>query len=148
MPAMDPEADARALVSERFPEVRAAFLGGNVLSQRRTPTSDLDIVVVLPEELPPCRESLIWRDWPVGLFAQRAGTIGAWFAKDVARRRPTLARNCVDGAILADADGAATAIREQARAILAAGPPPLTARELEGPQVWPERPARRSRRQH
>ena len=34
---MDPEADARELVRERFPAARAAFLGGGILSERRTP---------------------------------------------------------------------------------------------------------------
>ncbi|HXB49144.1 MAG TPA: hypothetical protein VNW50_15390 [Streptosporangiaceae bacterium] len=38
---------ARALVSERFADARAAFLGPGILSARRTTTSDLDIVVVL-----------------------------------------------------------------------------------------------------
>jgi hypothetical protein len=129
---MDPEDDARALVSELFPAARAAFLGGSVLSQRRTATSDLDIVLVMGNDLAPYRESRIWRQWPAELFVHQAETIGAWFAKDTARRRPTLARMCADGLVLADVDGAATAIRGQARAILAAGPPPVSADELDG----------------
>jgi hypothetical protein len=43
----DPVADAQALIAERFPAARAAFLGGGILSARRTSTSDLDIVVVI-----------------------------------------------------------------------------------------------------
>jgi hypothetical protein len=56
---MDPEADARALVTERFPAARAAFLGAGVLSAHRTPTSDLDIVIVADGPPVPYRESLI-----------------------------------------------------------------------------------------
>lgn len=131
MPDMDPEADARALVSDRFPTARAAFLGGGVLSARRTPTSDLDIVVLTDGQPAPYRESLLWRNWPVELFVQHPTTIGAWFAKDVARRRPTLARMCTDGVILADADGTAVTVRSQARTVLAAGPPTPMPAELE-----------------
>jgi hypothetical protein len=128
---MDPETDARALVTVRFPSARAAFLGGGVLSARRTPTSDLDIVVLLGGPPAPYRESLIWRNWPAEVFAQRTDTIGVWFAKDAARRRPTLARMCSDGVILTDTDGSGLAVREQAEAVLAGGPPPLEPGELD-----------------
>ena len=128
---MDPVADARALVSERFPAAGAAFLGGGVLSDRRTTTSDLDIVVVLGGPHAPYRESLRWRGWPAELFVHHPGTIGAWFARDVARRRPTLMRMCTDGEILVDADGTASAVRDQALALLAAGPPAVGQAELD-----------------
>jgi hypothetical protein len=131
MPGMDPMADARALVSERFPAALAAFLGGGVLSDRRTPTSDLDIVVIVGDLSAPYRESMTWRNWPAELFVHRPDTVGAWLAKDVARRRPTLARMCTDGVVLADTDGTAATVRNQARAVLAAGPPPVDPAELE-----------------
>jgi hypothetical protein len=128
---MDPVADARALVSERFPAARAAFLGGGVLSARRTATSDLDIVVLVDGPPAPYRESLRWRGWPVEVFVQHDGTIGAYFAKDRARRKPTLARMCTGGEVLTDVDGAGEAVRHQALAVLAAGPPPLEQAELD-----------------
>jgi len=128
---MDPVADARALVRERFPGARAGFLGGGVLSDRRTATSDLDIVVVLDGAPAPYRESLRWRGWPVELFVQDARVIGAWFAKDVARRRPTLMRMCTGGEVLVDVDGTAATVRGQAKAVLAAGPPAAEQRELD-----------------
>lgn len=128
---MDPVADARALVSERFPAARAAFLGGGVLSERRTATSDLDIVVVLGGPPAPYRESLRWRGWPVELFVQDASMIGAWFAREVARRRPTLMRMCTDGEVLIDVDGTAGTVRGQAHAVLAAGPPGVGQAEFD-----------------
>jgi hypothetical protein len=127
----DPVADARALVEHRFPAAGAAFLGGGVLSARRTATSDLDIVVVLEGHGPSHRESLTWRGWPVELFVQHTGTVDAWFAKDRARRRASLARMCTEGEILADSGGLAEAVRERARAVIAAGPPPPEATELD-----------------
>lgn len=128
---MDPIADARALVTDRFPAARAAFLGGGALSDRRTPTSDLDIVVVLDGPPAPYRESLRWRGWPTELFVHRVSLIGAWFAKDVASRRPTLMRMCTDGEILIDVDGAARTVRDQAQAVLDAGPPAVEQSEID-----------------
>src|SRR5579863_321771 len=127
----DPVADARALVAERFPAARAAFLGGGVLSARRTATSDLDIVVVIDGPPAPFRESLRWRGWPVELFVHRLGTTGAWFAKDVARRRPTLPRMCAGGAVLVDVYGPGAKIRAQAQGVLAAGRVPVAQAELD-----------------
>ncbi len=126
---MDPVADARDLVTERFPDAQAAFLGGGVLSSRRTSTSDLDIVVVRSGPSAPYRESLRWRGWPVELFVHDEQTIVSWFARDAAKRRPTLARMCAEGAILR-AGGRADWVREQALVVLAAGPPPLDQADL------------------
>jgi hypothetical protein len=131
MAGVDPVADARALVAERFAAARGAFLGAGVLSERRTATSDLDIVVLGGTGSAPYRESLRWRDWPAEVFVQDEKQIGAWFAKDRARRRPTLARMCADGEILIDVEGAALAVRDQALAVLAAGPPPLDEAERD-----------------
>lgn len=128
---MDPVTDARALVEERFPGAQAAFLGGGVLSDQRTTTSDLDVVVIFDGPPAPYRESIRWRDWPAEVFVHDVHAIDDWFAKDVARRRPTLARMCADGAILTDADGTGIAVRDQARAVLAEGPPPVESAELD-----------------
>jgi hypothetical protein len=127
---MDPVEDARALVSDRFPAALAAFLAPGVLSSRRTATSDLDIVVVLPGPPAPYRESLQWRGWPAETFVHDADSLEFFFAKDTARRRPSLARMCAYGVVLADA-GLADRVRERAHAVLAAGPPAATRAELE-----------------
>jgi hypothetical protein len=126
---MDPVEDARALVSERFPAALAAFLSPGVLSSRRTVTSDLDIVVVLAGPPAPYRESLRWRGWPTETFVHDRDSLELFFAKDTARRRPSLARMCADGVMLADA-GVAARVRERALAVLAAGPPAATGTEL------------------
>jgi hypothetical protein len=128
---MDPVEDARALVAERFPGAVAAFLGGGILSARRTATSDLDIVVVLPGPPAPYRESLRWRGWPVETFVHDADSLEYFVSKDRARRRPTLARMCTDGVVLAGAQDTTDQIRERGRALLAAGPPAPTSTELD-----------------
>ena len=128
---MDPIADAGALVADRFPGALAAFLGGGVLSARRTATSDLDVVVVITGPPAPFRESLRWRGWPVELFVHDQASIERYFALDAAYRKPNLARMVADGAPLAGREDIRTAITERARSVLAAGPPELTTAELE-----------------
>jgi len=127
----EPVTAARALVSERFPDARAAFLGAGILSARRTPTSDLDIVVVLAGPPAPYRESLRRRGWPVELFVHDSDSLDHFFAGDAARRRPTLARMCTDGVVLAGDQDTIHNVRERATSVLAAGPPPLSSAELE-----------------
>jgi hypothetical protein len=127
---MDPQADARALVAERFANARAAFLGPGVLSAYRTSTSDLDIVVVLDGPPAPFRESLRWRDWPVELFVHDPASVEEFLARDIARRKPNLARMVADGVTLADGHGIAADLRKRARQVLDAGPPPLSPAEL------------------
>ena len=128
---MDPIADAGALVADRFPGALAAFLGGGVLSARRTATSDLDVVVVIAGPPAPFRESLRWRGWPVELFVHDQASIERYFALDAAHRKPNLARMVADGAPLAGREDIRTAITERARSVLAAGPPELTTAELD-----------------
>jgi hypothetical protein len=128
---MDPIADAAALVAERFPGALAAFLGGGVLSARRTATSDLDVVVVVAGPPAPFRESLRWRGWPVELFVHDEASIERYFALDTAHRKPTLARMVADGAALTGREDIRAAITDLARSVLAVGPPELTAAELD-----------------
>jgi hypothetical protein len=127
----DPIADARALVAERYPGALAAYLGGGVLSAHRTATSDLDIVVVLTGPPAPFRESLRWRGWPVELFVHDRESIETFFGRDAAARKPTLARMTAEGVPLAGRAETVAAIRDRARSLLAAGPPELTAEELD-----------------
>jgi hypothetical protein len=128
---MDPVDAARDLVAARFPAARAAFLGGGVLSDHRTATSDLDIVVLLDGPPAPYRESVRWRGWPAELFVHDRASIEHYFGRDRARRKPSLARMVAGGVTLADRDGAASQLAERARSVLAAGPPPLTEPELQ-----------------
>jgi hypothetical protein len=127
----DPVADGRALVAERFPGALAAFLGSGVLSARRTPTSDLDIVVLIDGPPAPFRASLHWRGWPVELFVHDRESVGVFFTRDAGERKPSLARMVAEGVTLSDHGAVATAVRDEARAVLAAGPPPPSRAELE-----------------
>jgi hypothetical protein len=123
-------AAAARLVAERFPDARAAWLAGSVVRGTATPTSDLDVTVLVTGEPAPFRESLRYDGWPVELFVHTAATIDWWLGKDRARRRPTLARLVAEGVRVLDVDGAAAGPEAQCAAYLAAGPAPVSEDDL------------------
>lgn len=127
----DPVQTARALVQERFPAARAAFLAGSVLTERRTTTSDLDIVVLLAGPPAPSRENLLHRGWPVELFVQTEADWRNFADQETARRSSPLLAMCSEGMLLVDSDGLGATLQAEARRRLAAGPPPLSDRERD-----------------
>ncbi|MEB8338385.1 nucleotidyltransferase domain-containing protein [Streptomyces endophyticus] len=128
---MDHVSTAEQLVRDRFPDARAAFLAGSVLTERRTPRSDLDIVVLLSGPPAPYRESLLHEGWPVELFVQTEADWHRFVEQDIANRRSPLLAMCAEGLLLSDADGIGAALRAEARRRWAAGPPPVPESELE-----------------
>jgi hypothetical protein len=125
----DPVAAARRLVLDRFPLARQAWLSGSVVLGGATETSDLDITVLL-DEAEVHRESLVFEGWPVELFVHTESSIRHFVAKDVARRRPTMARLVSTGVPLLDGDGGSR-LREECLATVAAGPGALAAADLD-----------------
>lgn len=118
----DPVRIATRLVGERFPGAHAAFLGGSAPTARRTPWSDLDIVVVLDGAPAPFRETLRHAGWMVELFVSTPTSLAHYWHKDVRSRRTTLLRMVAEGVILTSLGGAAEAYRDRATALLDAGP--------------------------
>jgi len=127
MPA-DPVDTARALVRERFPDAVQAWLGGSVTTGGATATSDLDVTVLLVEgEVH--RESVVYDGWPVELFVHTSASVEHFVAKDLARRRPTMARLVASGVPLLGEGGAD--VRRHCQDVLDAGPPPVSDDDLE-----------------
>ena len=128
----DPIPDARELIRDLFPQARWAVLGGSVVTVARTAGSDLDIVVLLPDEDPasPARDSRRFRGWPVELFIHDRKTLDHYLAKDITGRRPTLHRMIAGGVPLLTPDADLDEVQARCRAVLAEGPLPLPADEL------------------
>jgi predicted nucleotidyltransferase len=124
-------ATGRALVAERYPDARAAWLAGSVVTGTATATSDLDITVLLPGPPAPFRESIEYDGWPVELFVHTRESVAHWIAKDVERRRPTLVRLISTGVVLLDLDGVGSALAEECGAVIAAGPGPVSQSDLD-----------------
>lgn len=127
----DPVETARSLVAERFPAAACAFLGGTVLTAHRTATSDLDVVVVVPDGEPaPFRETVRYAGWVAELFVHDRSSLDHYFGKDVALRRPALVSMVAGGVVLADRAGVAAEVQDCARRLLEQGPAPLSDAKL------------------
>lgn len=120
----DPIADARDLVAEQYPTARWAVVTGSVVTPARTPGSDLDLVLLMPEDeaeetAAPFRTSDRFRGWPVEIFAHTEASLARFYAKERAVRSVSLARMVARGvAVLGDP----ARHQEEAEAHLAAGP--------------------------
>ncbi|MEU8571214.1 nucleotidyltransferase domain-containing protein [Streptomyces pathocidini] len=128
---MDAIDAARTVVEEHHPAARAAFLGGSVVTGRRTAMSDLDIVVLLHEAPAPYRASFRHGDWPVELFVHTEATWHAYVEREVRKRRSPLLWMCADGLLLFDTDGVGARITAEARKLTVAGPPTVSAEEID-----------------
>jgi predicted nucleotidyltransferase len=127
----DPVDAARELVTEKVSTARGAILAGSVVTGGATEASDLDIVVIADDPDAPYRRSMRFEGWPAEIFVHTEETIhGFWERKDE-RFRPALALMCGRGVIVLDTDGRAARIQEEAREVLAAGPPPLDGSERD-----------------
>src|SRR5437879_12140323 len=78
---------ARRLVESRFPDARAAWLGGSVAAGTATPTSDLDITVLLDGPPAPYRSLEVIEGWPVEWFVQTEQSLLDFCETDRTRRR-------------------------------------------------------------
>lgn len=134
----EPVAAATSFVAARFPEATVAFVGGSVLTEDRTPTSDLDVVVVVPGDvvvadsgLPaPYRETFEHDGWVVEAFVHTRASLDRFWAADAGRRVCSLLRMCLESVVLVDRGGSADEIRTAAAALMTQGPPPYTDAEL------------------
>ena len=125
----EPAVSARAVVAKRYPEAVQAWLSGSVVLGGSTSTSDLDITV-LRDVGRARRESLTFQGWPVEMFVHTSDTIRWFVAKDLARRKPTMARLVATGIpLLPGRHG--EEIREECAHVLASGPGPVSAAEMD-----------------
>lgn len=111
------------LVTERFPHAVGAMLGGSAAQGRATPTSDLDIAILLPDSDASRREVIRHDGRLAELFLHTVADIAEFFAWDRARRRGTVLFLYDEGLILTDPHGHVARTRERARAVIATGPP-------------------------
>ena len=121
---------ALAVVERECPTCLAAFLAGSVVRGEATATSDLDIMVIVPEGSPTYRESFQAFEWPVEVFVHTPFVHRQFVEKEAARRRPSTSMMDCEGIILRDVDGLASQLKKEACALLEQGPPPLAAAEL------------------
>jgi len=118
-------------VAERYPSAVAAILGGSAVRGEGSETSDLDLLVVIDELAAPYRESFVSHGWPVEAFVNNPSSYRFFFEQNIRRRRPSLPQMCAEGVVLVDDMGVGAHIKEEAEALVAAGPAPLSTDELD-----------------
>ena len=131
MVTFDAVSAAERLGRERFPEARAAWLGGSAATGSMTPMSDLDITVLLSSKPAPFRESLIVEGRPVELFVHTEDSLWFFCAQDRRRRRPTMLRLIGTSIVIVDVDGAGKRLQDQFHRLDQEGPSALTPEEVE-----------------
>ncbi|GAB3590709.1 nucleotidyltransferase domain-containing protein [Angustibacter peucedani] len=126
----EPVDAARSLVAQRFPDALAAWLGGSVVRGDASPTSDLDVTVLLPGPPAPYRDSTHHEGWPAELFVHTEASLVHYRGTDQDRRQPTIQRLVGESLVLVDPSGRGAELQAAARAEIAAGPRPLSPDEL------------------
>ena len=121
---------ATALIQRDFPDCLAAFMGGSVVRGEATATSDLDLIIIVPEGHQSYRESLHAFGWPMETFVHTPAMHRHFTNLDAARRSASTSRMVCEGIILLGRDGWAERFKEEACTVLASGPAPLTEQEL------------------
>ncbi|GAB7028884.1 nucleotidyltransferase domain-containing protein [Streptomyces sp. NPDC021749] len=125
------ETQALHLVTAHFPHALGAVLGGSAAQGRATSTSDLDVAVLLPDPDSSRREVIRHEGRLAELFLNSVADMPAFFEWDRARRRGTVLFLYAEGLPLTDPHGHIARTRDQARAMVAAGPAPLTPTEWQ-----------------
>ncbi len=121
----DPASAVRSFAATRFPSASAVLLGGSILTAHATPTSDLDVVVLLAGPPAPYRETFEHERWVVEAFVHTRASLDAFWAYDARRRVCSLLRMCAHSLVVCDDGGTATEVQGAASARLAQGPPAL-----------------------
>ncbi|MEV7108057.1 nucleotidyltransferase domain-containing protein [Streptomyces atroolivaceus] len=119
------------LVSSRYPEATGAVLGGSAARGRSTPSSDLDITVLLPDHGRRRREVLRYEGRPAEVFLNSRADLRTAFEESRTTRRATALFLFADSVVLHDPHGHVGALHREAEALLAAGPDPLTEPERD-----------------
>lgn len=129
--AQDPVEAATRFVEESFPEAPGAMVAGSCLTDQRTRTSDLDILILLPDGHARWRRTLLWMGWPIEVFANSRQDFGTTLAAEIASRRSPLVRMLATGRIIVDAEGHLATLVQEAAHALRRGPGPVDQAERD-----------------
>ncbi|AKI98002.1 MAG: nucleotidyltransferase domain-containing protein [Thermotogae bacterium] len=122
---------AKKFIEKYYTNCLVAFLSGSVVRGEGTPTSDLDIVVILKPGEKHHRRSFIFNNQPIEVFANTEESIEKFFKFDVAEKEPSLPQMCSEGIIIRDTHGLGERIKERACELLAKGPGILSKKEID-----------------
>lgn len=117
-----PLAAATEMFQQRFADAEVLLLAGSVIRGQGTAFSDLDVVVVYSRVDHAWRESFTHAGWPVEAFVHDPETL-RYFYSDVDGGVPSLAAMVSEGLEVPGPTAFSAALKTEACAVLAAGPP-------------------------
>ncbi|USQ80978.1 nucleotidyltransferase domain-containing protein [Ornithinimicrobium faecis] len=122
---------AHSFVAANYPQADAAFLGGSAASGESTESSDLDILVLLPDEWSSTSfvETTTYEGQLVEAFVYGRGALRSWLEKGRDESRPVLDRLIAHGVSLVEGEIAEDLVASSRR-VLDAGPAPIDAEQL------------------
>lgn len=124
-------ARAQRFVVAHYPQALAAFLGGSAASGDATESSDLDILVVLPDTWASASfvETVTYEGQLVEVFVYGRHALLPWLEKGREEGRPVLDRLTAYGVSLVQGE-VADRMSAASRRMLDAGPTPIDAEQL------------------
>ncbi len=121
---------AQTFVDNRFPDCIAALLFGSVARGEGTDRSDLDVLIVMPDEIQSYRQSFHEYGWNIEVWVVSKGNATAKIQRPTVNQQPITLTAYAEGLVLRDRGDFINSLREKARRILEEGPPPITSRDI------------------
>lgn len=114
-----------------FPDATGGLVAGSVARGEDTPTSDLDLLVLLPGPPAPLRRTERVHGRVVEFFVHTEASFVEFVDRETRLRRSPLLHMGAHGLVIRDRDGGMTRLHDLARARWAAGPAELSDAEIE-----------------
>jgi predicted nucleotidyltransferase len=121
----------REILDTRFPDAVGGLVAGSTARGDDTPSSDLDLIVLLSGRPAPMRRTERVQGRLVEFFVHTEESFVAFIDRERRLCRSPLLHMCAHGLIICDHDGRLAWLRDLARDRWAAGPARLTDDELE-----------------
>jgi Nucleotidyltransferase domain len=127
----DPVQIAAQIFRQRYPEAQIIFLAGSTVRKEANASSDLDLIVVF-EKLPRAyRESFYFQGWPVEAHVHDLETLKYFFFDELPSGNPPTLCMVAEGVEVPGPTTLSQSLKQAARNLLDAGPPPLSKAEDE-----------------
>lgn len=120
------------LRNERYPDAKAIFWAGSMLSNQATPSSDIDLVIVFERLEHAYREAFIYEDTPIDAFIHDPNTLNYFFENIEAKDgHPALIQMILKSREVLGVNDFSISIKELAQKALEAGPRLLSKEEID-----------------
>lgn len=125
------EIPSAGILGARFPDAIGGLVAGSTARGEATPSSDLDLIVLLPGPPAPMRSTEDVQGRLVEFFVHTEESLIDFIDRERRLRRSPLLHMCAHGLIISDHDQRLARLQDLARERWSAGPAPLVDDELD-----------------